>query len=212
LISLTIVFTPVLESAARQDWLPAPFFVAAVLAVVGIALLVGDTGLRPPSPGDGLILAAAGVRAVHVTLLGRLTAGRSSTTMGLTLVQLGVGAVVFSVMDLPGLGSAVGSLDLTTWAAVVFLSLGCSVFAFLVQLWAVRHTSASRASLLMGTEPVWAVLVGLTLGGEALGPLAACGAGLIVAATTWGQRIESRHRGASALAARRAPPVPVGAS
>lgn len=211
LISLTVVFTPVLESAARRDWLPAPFFVAAVLAVVGIALLVGGAGLRPPSPGDGLILAAAGVRAVHVTLLGRLTAGRASSTVSLTLVQLAVGAVIFSLPDLSGLGAAVISLDVRGWIAVGCLSLGCTVFAFLVQLWAVRRTSASRASLLMGTEPVWAVLVGLTLGGESLGLLAACGAGLIVVATTWGQRIESRHRGAAAVVVRPSPPVPVGA-
>jgi drug/metabolite transporter (DMT)-like permease len=199
LISLTIVFTPVLDSVARRNWLPGPFFIAAVLAVVGTALLLSKGGLHRPGLGDGLVLAAAGVRAVHVTLLGTLTAGRASSTLGLTLTQLGVGAVVFSAADLPGLGSAVGSLDLSTWADVVWLALGCGVCAFLVQLWAVRRTSASRASLLMGTEPLWAVLVGLSLGGETLGLLSACGAALIMAATTWGQRIESRHRAAAVV-------------
>ena len=36
-----------------------------------------------------------------------------------------------------------------------------TVFAFLAQTWAVQNSSASRASLLLGTEPVWAVAVGI---------------------------------------------------
>jgi drug/metabolite transporter (DMT)-like permease len=70
----------------------------------------------------------------------------------------------------------------------------CSLFAFVVQLWAVQRTSASRASILMGTEPVWALLVGVVLAGEAIGPIGAGGAALIVAASYAGQAIERRHR------------------
>ncbi len=77
---------------------------------------------------------------------------------------------------------------------LVFLGLLCSVFAFVVQLWAVRRTSAARASMLMGTEPVWALVVGVTLGGEAIGVVGIGGAALIVAASYAGQAIERRHR------------------
>jgi drug/metabolite transporter (DMT)-like permease len=72
------------------------------------------------------------------------------------------------------------------------------VFAFLAQMWAIRRTSAARASLLMGTEPIWAVLVGVSLGSETLGLIGAAGAILIVAGTFWGQRIEAGHRTSSA--------------
>ena len=40
----------------------------------------------------------------------------------------------------------------------------------------VRRTSASRASLLMGTEPLWAVAAGVVVAGETLGWLGALGA------------------------------------
>jgi drug/metabolite transporter (DMT)-like permease len=46
----------------------------------------------------------------------------------------------------------------------------------------------------MGTEPIWAVLVGVSLGSESLGLLGAAGAVLIIAGTYWGQRIETSHR------------------
>ncbi|MFC5928262.1 DMT family transporter [Cryobacterium melibiosiphilum] len=194
IISLTIILTPVLESVAGRRWLPRPFFVAAVLAVVGVALLVSGNGFAQPNVGDLLILAAALVRALHVTMLGHLTRARSDSTITLTLLQALVGAVVFTALDVPGLVAAVTTFDLAAWIGVLYLGLACSVFAFLAQLWAIRRTSAARASLLMGTEPIWAVLVGVSLGSETLGLVGAVGAALIIAGTFWGQRIEAGHR------------------
>ena len=67
-------------------------------------------------------------------------------------------------------------------------------FAFLARTWAVQRTSSSRAGLLLGTEPIWAVAVGISLGGERLTVLTALGALLMVAGTYWGQAIERAHR------------------
>lgn len=194
LISLALVMTPVLESIASRSWLPRSYFVAAVAAIVGVALLVSEGGFRMPTLGDALVIAAAVVRAVHVTASAHLTRGRSDSTLGVVLVQLVVCATVFSVMAGPSLPTAVIHLDASGWGNVLFLGLLCSVFAFVVQLWAVRRTSATRASILMGTEPVWALAVGVVLGGEAIGPIGVCGAALIVAASYAGQAIERRHR------------------
>ncbi|TFC95666.1 EamA family transporter [Cryobacterium sinapicolor] len=198
IISLTIILTPILESVAARNWLPRSFFVAAVLAVVGVALLVSGNGFRTPNPGDLLMLAAALVRALHVTMVGRLTradsAGRRPGTLTITLVQAAVGALVFTAADAPGTLQAIGAFGPAAWLGVLYLGLACSVFAFLAQTWAIRHTSAARASLLMGTEPVWAVLVGVSLGSERLGLVAVLGAGLIIAGTSWGQRVEQGHR------------------
>ena len=193
IISLTVVFTPVLSNAWSRTWLPAPFFVAAALAVVGVCLLVSGPGFRAPTWGDGLMLAAAGVRAVHVTLIGELTRARRVDTLALSTVQTVAGAVILGAVALPSLGRHAAALTPGSWARLVYLALVCSVFAFVVQTWAVRHTSPTRASLLMGTEPVWAVAIGAGIGGERLTALAAAGAVLIVAATFAGQRIEREH-------------------
>jgi drug/metabolite transporter (DMT)-like permease len=194
LISLALVATPVLESLVSHDRLPGRFFVVAVAAVAGVALLVSDGGFRAPTAGDLLVLAAAVVRAVHVTASGHLTRGRSDGSPGVVLVQMAVCAVVFSGVGAAGLPSAVAGLGAAGWADVLFLGLLCSVFAFVVQLWAVRRTSATRASVLMGTEPVWALLVGVVLAGEAIGPVALCGAAVILIASAVAQAIERRHR------------------
>jgi drug/metabolite transporter (DMT)-like permease len=209
IISLTIVFTPVLESLWSRTWLPASFFIAATVAVLGVALLVSGHGFRAPTVGDVLMLAAAAVRAVHVSLIGRLTRGRHDSSLSLTTVQAVVGALLLSAVAGGRLASAVPHLSFNDWSRLAYLALACSVFAFLAQTWAIRRTSASRASLLMGTEPVWAVAVGVSLGGEQLTALGVIGAGLIITSTYWGQHVERRHRltvGTPAEGPR--PPVP----
>lgn len=193
IISLTVIFTPLLSNACSRTWLPAPFFLAAALAVVGVGLLVSADGLRTPTWGDGLMLAAAGVRALHVTLIGELTRARQVDTVILTTVQAVVGALVLGAVSLPALTRHAEALSAGSWIRLTYLGLVCSVFAFLAQTWAVRRTPPSRASLLMGTEPVWAVAVGVGIAGEHLTLPAAAGAALIVVATFAGQRIEGGH-------------------
>ena len=212
LISLTILLTPGLEGVVQRSWLPPAFFAAALVAVAGVVLLVGGGGLRAPSGGDLLVLAAAVVRAAHVTAIGRVTRTRALDLRGLTFVQTALGAVLFTALDPLGVARLAAGASPAQWAGLAYLALGCSVFAFLAQSWAVRRTSASRASLLLGTEPLFAVLTGVVLGGEVLGPVGAVGAVLILAATAWGQRVEARARLSAAVPGPRPAPVPADAA
>jgi drug/metabolite transporter (DMT)-like permease len=195
IISLTIVLTPMLDRAGGGR-LPGRFFLAAGLCVLAVALLASSTGFHAPQLGDMLVLAAAVVRAGHVALVGRLTTP-SMDPLHLTSVQTVIGSLVFFVpaaTGLPALARAGGA----TWAELAYLALLCSVFAFLAQTWAVQRTSASRASLLLGSEPVWAVVIGVSLGGERLTVLAILGAMLMLTGTYWGQSIERTHRATTA--------------
>lgn len=194
IISLAIIFTPILESLASKRWLPRSFFIATVAAVVGVALLVSNHGFAAPGVGDWLMLAAAITRAIHVTSMGHLTKGKSYSSVTITLLQSATCAVIYSVFSLDGIKAAFHDFTPAIWLNLAFLSLLCGAFAFLVTMWAIRRTSSSRASLLLGTEPVWAVVVGVTLGGEKLAALGFIGAALIIASSYIGQRIESAHR------------------
>ncbi|MET9387528.1 DMT family transporter [Streptomyces sp. NPDC002928] len=210
IISLTIVLTPLLDRSGHPGGLPPSFYAAAGVCVLAVGLLMSGNGFHAPRLGDLLMLAAAGVRAVHVALVGRLTARRAVRPLHLTALQTLVGTALFlppaAATGLPGLVRA----DAATWTQLVYLALLCSVFAFLAQTWAVQRTSASRASLLLGTEPVWAAVVGVALGGEHFGPLTGLGASLMVAGTYWGQSVERAHRAATPviLSASATTPVP----
>ena len=194
IISLCIVLTPILEAIASKNWLPRSFFVAAVVAVIGVALLVSDKGFSAPSAGDWLMLAAALVRAIHVTSMGHLTKGKNYSSVSITLLQSLACALIFLIFAGRNTIDAIQNFQTAQWFEMLFLSLLAGAFAFLLTLWAIRRTSSSRASLLLGTEPVWAVLVGVVLGGEKLLVLGAIGAILIVGATYMGQEIELKHR------------------
>ncbi|MEV0993126.1 DMT family transporter [Streptomyces sp. NPDC049949] len=193
IISLTIVLTPLMDRTGGRPGMPVTFFLAAGLCVLAVGLLISGTGLHAPRLGDGLMLAAAVVRAGHVALVGRLTAGRAVDPLHLTTVQTVVGSVLFLPPAIAHLPDLVQS-SAATWTQLIYLALFCSVFAFLAQTWAVQRTSASRASLLLGTEPIWAVAVGITLGGERLTAWAFLGAILMITGTYWGQSVERAHR------------------
>jgi drug/metabolite transporter (DMT)-like permease len=194
IISLAIIFTPIFESIASKNWLPRPFFVATAVAVVGVALLVSDKGFAAPGLGDWLMLAAALIRALHVTAMGHLTSGRTLSSVTMTLVQSITCAAIYSIFSFSGVKKAITEFDRGLWLNLLFLSLLCGAFAFLATLWAIRRTSSSRASLLLGTEPVWAVAVGISLGGETLALLGVIGAVLIIGSSYFGQKIETSHR------------------
>ena len=194
IISLTILFTPILESAWKRSWLPRGFFIATVISFLGLVMLVGGNGITAPNYGDALMLLAALVRTFHVTAQGRLTEGRKVSSLNAIMMQCFVCGICYLIADARGTWVAATTFDTRSWLLMAFLVLFCSVFAFAAQLWAIKKTSASRASLLLSTEPIWAVAVGTAIGGELLGWIGYLGAAIIIVASYVGQGIERRHR------------------
>lgn len=199
IISLAIVMTPLMESLASKNWLPPKFFAATIVAVVGVLLLVSNKGFSAPNLGDWLMLVAATVRALHVTSMGHFTKAKAYSSVNITLLQSLACAMIFTFASGGRVWSTARELRGHQWLGLLFLSGLCGVFAFLATLWAIRQTSSSRASLLLGTEPVWAVVVGTVLGGESLTVIGILGAFLIIGATSYGQKVESVHRSDQAL-------------
>ncbi|MFE6890864.1 DMT family transporter [Streptomyces sp. NPDC057694] len=196
IISLTMIFTPLAESALTRTRPSRTFLAAAGTSVLGVVLLTQGGGFTTPSAGDLLMLLAALARTVHVLCMARIRAVQGADALPMTTVQLGTAVVVFALLcTAPGTGAApwdaAAAFRPADWAGLLFLSVCCTLFAFFVQMWAVRRTSPSRVSLLLGTEPLWAAAVGIALGGEKLGVLGVVGAALVLAGTGWGRRSTS---------------------
>ena len=196
IISLTIVMTPLLEQWVRRTQLPPAFYGATVVAVAGVGLLTQSGGLSLPGPGDLLIFLAAAARAVHVTVIAHLTQRRAVDSARVTLVQLSTGLAVFaSLSTFTGTNMVRTAVEMSasSWLVTIYLAIVGTVFAFFIQIWAVRRTSPARVSLLLGTEPLWAVAIGILLGGEALTVVGAVGGVLILLGTNWGRTIDTRR-------------------
>lgn len=165
LISLCVVFTPFVEWAMLRKRPSNLLFAACSLSLLGVWLLTGGMAISL-NLGDGLMLAAALLRAVLVCLTRRLTADLEVPPLALTAVQSGVvatGCLVLA-LALPGGLPALPQAP-AFWAATLYLVGFATLFALYVQNLALGRTSATRVSLLMGSEPLFGALIaGLWLG------------------------------------------------
>lgn len=192
LISLNIVFVPFVESAVRRTRLKPAFVGLCLAAVVGAFLLASGNGFTAPSLGDLLILGAALVRTIHVTTSSVLQAREELDPYRLTAIQLGAVGVAFAVLcpivNAP-VGDFVAGLTPARLAILLYLAVIAGAAVFAVQTWGIAKTSAAHASLLLGTEPVWAAIFGVVIGGDQLGPLGIAGIVITLAAVLAAQRL-----------------------
>ncbi|WP_051534590.1 DMT family transporter [Deefgea rivuli] len=183
LISLCIVLTPLVEWLLLKQR-PDNFTLgAAMIAMLGAALL-GSNLNAAFNLGDGLILAAAVLRALLMVETKRRCAGQKLSTLALTAVQSGVlmlGCVLLALLTPSGLPALPTSP--TFWLATLFLVLFCTLFAFFAQNYAIRRSTPSRVALLLGTEPVFGALFAALALGETLSSNVIIGGALIVLAS-----------------------------
>ncbi|MEN9969936.1 MAG: hypothetical protein RLZZ229_144 [Actinomycetota bacterium] len=198
IISLSIIFTPIIEGLVHKYWLPRNFFIAAGGAVMGVGFLVGGGGFQNPNLGDFLMLIAAVLRAGYQVAQGKLTFGRTVDNLNVTVFQTLSAGIIFLVVDPAGTVAAIGSYSLKEWGLQAFLILFCTIYGFFAMTWGIRKTSASRIALLQGTEPVWAVLIAVVIGGEAMGIIGALGAAMIIGSCYWGLGLEQKARSSRA--------------
>ncbi len=186
IISLCTVLTPFLEFGLRRRLPPAGVLVGAGIAVGGVGVLAG--GMTALGVGDLLLLGAAGLRAVMVVSTKRLMAGRALSSAALTAVQATTVATLTLILLIGQAGpqALLVSAGPGFWGAVAFLALFCTIAAFYVQNAAVRRTSPTRVSFLMGTEPLFGYGLAWLLLAEPVTGATALGAGLIVGGTFLG--------------------------
>jgi drug/metabolite transporter (DMT)-like permease len=190
IMAVTIVVTPLLQRGGATGVVPPRFYLAGAAAIVGCGLLTQSGGFAVPGIGDCVVAVAALLRAVHVTVMARLSDRREIEPARTTLVQLVTVAVVSSALaeaDGQSVTRLAAGMGRTDWLLVGYLALACTVFAFLVQLRALCATNPARVSLLLGTEPLWAALVGIVLAGDAVTPTGIAGAVLVIVGTSWGR-------------------------
>nr|WP_208411019.1 DMT family transporter [Mycolicibacterium fluoranthenivorans] len=190
IMALTVVITPLLGGRGAV----APLFYApAAMVVLGcVALTQSGGGFALPGAGDVLIVGAAALRAVHVTVMSRTSKPRRLDPTSVTLVQLTTVAVL-TALPAAALGqfSAVPQMSGRGWALTAYLALACTVFAFGAQMWAVRYSTPARMSLLLGTEPLWVVVIGVGVAGDPVTALGALGALMVVSGTLWAAAVDS---------------------
>lgn len=187
LISLCVVLTPLVEwmllarRPSRIEW------IAVALSLLGAWMLAGN-GALSFNPGDALILLAAILRALTVCVTKRVMRDSTLPALSVTAVQSGVvafgsaaAACLFSPQQWQPLPSLAGHAAF--WSYVGYLVIACTLFAFFAQNFAIKRSSPTRVSLLMGSEPAFGALFASIWLGERISTTAWVGGALIVAAS-----------------------------
>lgn len=160
---LYVVLTPLCAALVLRARIGGRVWIAAVLATVGLGFLALGGSL---SIGVGVSLTAASalLYALHIVALSQWA--RADQAIGLSVVQLGVTAL------LAGVGAASGGVQLPStggaWWALIYMALISGALAMVVQSWAQSHLAPSRAAIIMSTEPLWATVFSVAFFDEAL--------------------------------------------
>ncbi|KRE88678.1 permease [Frateuria sp. Soil773] len=156
-----VVFTPILATLLLRQRLPGRVWIAVVLATAGLALL-SLNGLAVDA-GVWLTLASAVCYAVHIVALGQWS--RADGALGLSAVQMAAIAAVCLLATLPHGGPAAPP-DRAAWLGVLYTALIAGAGAMLMQTWAQAHLPATRAAIVMTTEPVFAAAFAVAFGSD----------------------------------------------
>ncbi|MEO8778354.1 MAG: DMT family transporter [Rhodanobacter sp.] len=171
-----VVFTPILALVLLRKRVAGMVWLAVALATAGLALLT----LNGFEVGVGvwLTIASAACYALHIVLLGQWS--RPGEAFGLSAVQVVAIALVCLLATAPhgpGLPPDPGA-----WVAILYMALLAGAGAMLMQTWAQSHLAATRAAIVMTTEPVFAAAFAVLLGVDVVSWRMLAGGGLILAA------------------------------
>lgn len=204
LIQMSTVIVPLLAATFGFERLSPRVAAGAAFALAGVALLsctgdvaggVAASAMALARLGDALELLAALLVSLYVLRLSHharvakhstpLVAVKVITQAVLSLMWLGACALLNPATNQP-------VLTALPWTAVsvlcsVFMVVWCGVSVGALATWmqtkGQETVSASEASILYATQPIWATLVATMFLGESLTTAGMAGAGMIVAGT-----------------------------
>jgi drug/metabolite transporter (DMT)-like permease len=171
-----VVATPILAALILRTRIGVLTWVAVLVAMAGLGILT----LNGVSIGYGeaLILVAAMLYALHIVGLGAWSDARQ--TLGMAIVQLIVITVICLVCTAPN--GLVLPDRLGDWVSVFYMAVFAGAGAMIGQTWAQAHLPATRAAIIMSTEPVFAAVFAVLFGGESAALRMVFGGLLVLAA------------------------------
>ncbi|MEC0305916.1 DMT family transporter [Paenibacillus lautus] len=175
LVSLTVVFVPLLHTFLFKKKIENKVVVSILLALTGIALLTIQLPFTLKI-GDLFCIAAALCYALHINMVS--TAAQKVDTLSLGILQLGFTGLYAFISSLL-FETPVWPSTTNSWIAVLVLSVVCTAIGFIFQTIAQKYTTASRTGLVFSLEPVFAALVGFWFAHEIMNSNQYVGAALV---------------------------------
>lgn len=164
LISLSVVMIPLISVVVLKKKIKAKLLLSVILATIGIVCLTLNEQLTI-NKGDILCILCATSFAVQVLVMERIPKTADSVAIG--ALQLGITAVVNLILSFFLENFTVPS-DLKVWGVIVILGVFCTAFCYIIQIYALKNTSAIQAGIILSLEPVFSAIFAYIFLGELL--------------------------------------------
>ncbi|MEG0793533.1 MAG: DMT family transporter [Lachnospiraceae bacterium] len=179
LMSLPVVFTPFLSVIIMKKKLLFRHIPIQLMVVIGLYLLCSNGSQFRFGKGDMFAVITA------IAIAGALVFGEKSLqqmdAVVLSSVQAGITAILSLICALFFEDIQVLSdVRPEAWAVVVYLAVGCTCIAYLLQNAALSHLSSQLVSMLQCTQPILTAVIAFFLLGEVLHPIGIVGAMIIL--------------------------------
>ena len=164
LISLSVVMIPLISVVVLKKKIKAKLLLSVILATIGIVCLTLNEQLTI-NKGDILCILCAASFAVQVLIMERIPKSADSVAIG--ALQLGITAVVNFILSF-FLENFTVPRDLKVWGVIVILGVFCTAFCYIIQIYALKNTSAIQAGIILSLEPVFSAIFAYIFLGELL--------------------------------------------
>ena len=164
LISLSVVMIPLISVVVLKKKIKAKLLLSVILATIGIVCLTLNEQLTI-NKGDILCILCATSFAVQVLIMERIPKTADSVAIG--ALQLGITAVVNFILSF-SLENFTVPRDLKVWGVIVILGVFCTAFCYIIQIYALKNTSAIQAGIILSLEPVFSAIFAYIFLGELL--------------------------------------------
>jgi len=176
---LSVILTPILGAIFWGKRLAPRVFLAAVVALIGLALMTLRDGVASVNAGDVWVLLTALTYALYIVYLGEV-AGKVPATP-LVMMQHIPMAFLAWLWAAPEV-HLLPTVPLSTYLAILYLALVATALVGILQTYAQRVVPAHLAALIFVLEPAFAGLFAYLVLGEKLGSWGLVGAGLMLLA------------------------------
>ncbi|TIC88666.1 DMT family transporter [Nocardioides sp. GY 10113] len=177
---LYVVLTPLLAAVVLGTRITGATWGAVLLATTGLGVLTLD-GLSI-GYGEAVTLVGAVLYAVHI--VGLAAWSSAADALGMTIVQVLViaGTCLAGALLTGRIGEVVLPQHAGDWVSLVYMALIPGAAAMLAQTWAQAHLPATRSAIIMSSEPVFATVFAVLLGGESTTSRMLLGGALVLVA------------------------------
>ena len=191
LMSLSVVFTPILVVLVLHRPYRLAVVPAQLAAVIGLYLLCSNGNSFHFGWGEGLSVLCS------LFMAGSLVWGEDSldymSPLTITVTQILVTTVLsFAGAFLLEPVEVLRSVQPTAWWIIIYLALLCSCVSYIIQNVALAHIPSGIVALTQCSEPVFTAAASFMLLGERLSLFGWTGAALIMGCIVYGNYIEMK--------------------